>query len=140
MSSHLALPCCQHLQQLFHMFAYLKKHHNSELVFDPSNPIKNEGEFKLHDWTSREFGHIQGMEKLLLNMLQLRGMGFVMHAKVMPPTLSPVNPIPKKCYEDIQWMWIWRVERCPVQSCQNTPYPRLHHLDCTAGHRCEQVM
>ena len=35
MSSHMALPRVGHLDQLFHMFAYLKRNHNTELVFDP---------------------------------------------------------------------------------------------------------
>ena len=36
--SCLAIPREGHLHQLFHMFAYLKKHHNTEMVFDPSVP------------------------------------------------------------------------------------------------------
>ena len=36
LSSHLALPQKGHLKQLFHIFAYLKKHANSEMVFDPN--------------------------------------------------------------------------------------------------------
>jgi hypothetical protein len=39
MSSHLALPRVGHLAQLFHIFAYLKKRHNAEMVFDPSYPV-----------------------------------------------------------------------------------------------------
>ena len=38
MSSHLALPRKGHLEQLFHMFGYLKKHHNDEMPFDPTVP------------------------------------------------------------------------------------------------------
>ena len=34
MSSHLALPRVGHLKEVFHMFAYLKAHSNTELVFD----------------------------------------------------------------------------------------------------------
>ena len=37
MSSQMALPREGHLSHLFHFFAYLKKCHNSELVFDPSD-------------------------------------------------------------------------------------------------------
>ena len=82
MSSHLALPREGHLAQLFHMFAYLKKYHNTEMVFDPSDPVIDESLFELRDWTSSEFGHIQGKEELPPNMPQLRGRGFVMRAKV----------------------------------------------------------
>ena len=41
MSSYLALPREGHLKEVLHMFAHLKKYHNSELVFDPSDsPIE----------------------------------------------------------------------------------------------------
>ena len=33
MSLHLALPRCGHLAQILHMFAYLKSHANSEMVY-----------------------------------------------------------------------------------------------------------
>ena len=36
MSSHLDLPCQGHMEELHHMFAYIKKHHNAEIVFDPT--------------------------------------------------------------------------------------------------------
>ena len=34
MSSLLALPCAGHLKEVLHIFAYLKKHHNSEMVIN----------------------------------------------------------------------------------------------------------
>ena len=34
----LAMPREGHLHQLFHIFAYLKKYHNNEMMFDPSSP------------------------------------------------------------------------------------------------------
>ena len=37
MSSHMALLQVGHLEQLFHLFAYLKRSHNTEIVFDPSD-------------------------------------------------------------------------------------------------------
>ena len=36
MSSHLTLQRERHLEEVLHMFAYLKSHANSEMVFDPS--------------------------------------------------------------------------------------------------------
>jgi hypothetical protein len=36
MSSHLALSRVGHLKELFHIFAYLKAHHSTEMVFDPT--------------------------------------------------------------------------------------------------------
>ena len=50
MSSYLVLPREGHLAQVFHIFAYLKKHHNSSLVFDPSYPDFKIETFPKHDW------------------------------------------------------------------------------------------
>jgi hypothetical protein len=82
MSSHLALPREGHLEQVLHIFAYLKSHHNAELVFDPSDPAIDESEFERRDWTSSEFGHLDGKEVLPPQMPEPRGIGFVMRAKV----------------------------------------------------------
>ena len=38
LSSCLALPRVGHLQQLFRMFSHLEKQHNSEMVFDHTEP------------------------------------------------------------------------------------------------------
>ena len=38
MSSQYALPRQGYLEELFHMFTYLRKYHNSEILFDPSVP------------------------------------------------------------------------------------------------------
>ena len=82
LSSHLALPREGHLEQLFHIFAYLKKFHNTEIVYDPSDPCITESNFERKDWTSSEFGHISGEEELPPNMPEPRGLGFTMNAKV----------------------------------------------------------
>jgi hypothetical protein len=49
LSSHLALPRQGHLLQLYHIFAYLKKYHNTEMVFDPSDPVIDESLFERKD-------------------------------------------------------------------------------------------
>ena len=82
LSSHLALPREGQLYQLFQVFAYLKKYHNTEMVYDPSDPCIDESAFELKDWTSSEFGHLQGKEELPPNMPEPRGQGFVINAKV----------------------------------------------------------
>ena len=43
MSSHLAMPRKGHLDQVLHIFAYLHKYHNTELVYDPSDPVVEQG-------------------------------------------------------------------------------------------------
>ena len=50
MSSHLALTREGHLVQVFHIFVYLKKHHNYSLVFDLSYPNVNIDKSPKHDW------------------------------------------------------------------------------------------
>ena len=82
LSSHLALPCEGHLEQVFQIFAYLKKYHNTELVYDPSNPEIDPAQFEQRDWTSSKFGHVDGEEELSPNMPELHGMGFTMRTKV----------------------------------------------------------
>ena len=78
MSLHLALPREGHLEQVLHIFAYLKKYHNAELVYDPSDPVVEMNDFERRDWTASEFGHIEGMEEYAPNMPEPRDMGFVM--------------------------------------------------------------
>ena len=82
MSSHLALPRKGHMEQVMQIFGYLKKYHNAELVFDPSDPTINEQDFERRDWTSSEFRHVEGKEELPPNMPEPRGMGFTIIAKV----------------------------------------------------------
>ena len=46
MSSHLAMPRKGHLVQVLHTFAYLCKYHNTELVYDPSDPVEEQDVFE----------------------------------------------------------------------------------------------
>ena len=86
MSFHLAMPRKGHLDQVLHIFAYLRKYHNTELVYDPSDPVVEQDVFERRDWTSSEFGTEQGKEEVPSNMPEPRGLGFVMHAKLMQIT------------------------------------------------------
>ena len=82
MSSHMAMPRVGHLEQVLHIFAHLKKYHNTEMVFDPSEPVIDESQYERKDWASSEFGHIEGKQVLPPNMPQPRGLGFTRRAKV----------------------------------------------------------
>ncbi len=77
MSSHLALPREGHLEQVLRIFAYLKRHHNSEIVFDPTAPIIDEASFERKDWSTSEFG-LATKETLPSNCPEARGLGFYM--------------------------------------------------------------
>ena len=64
MSSHLALPREGHMEQVPQIFLNLQKYHNTKLVYDPSNLVIDLADFERRDWTSSEFGHIDGVEEL----------------------------------------------------------------------------
>ena len=50
MSDHLALPRIGHIEQVIHMFGYLKLHPKRKIVFDAAHPIIDERIFKKYDW------------------------------------------------------------------------------------------
>ena len=79
---HLALPREGHLEQVFHIFAYLKKFHNAELVYDPTEPDIDPSQFDIKDWASSEFGHLEGKEEMPPKQPEPRGIGFTIVAKV----------------------------------------------------------
>ena len=81
MSSHLALPREGHFEQVKNIFAYLKKYHNTELVYDPSDPVVDENDFDRRDCASSEFNHVEGKEEFPVIMPEPRGHGFIMRGK-----------------------------------------------------------
>ena len=50
MSSCLAMPRQGHLQQVLQIFSYLKKHHNSRIIMDPTYPDISTSVFSTYDW------------------------------------------------------------------------------------------
>ena len=58
LASHMALPHEGHFIALLHIFSYLKKHHNSFIVFDPTYPVIDPNLFPEKDW-SRFYGDIK---------------------------------------------------------------------------------
>ena len=81
MSSHFSLPHEGHLKELIYIFAYLRKYHNSEMVFNPSDPVVDERQFEEKYWTEYEFVS-RTEEELPTNMPIPRGFGFVMRVYV----------------------------------------------------------
>ena len=86
MSSHLALPRKGHLGAVFHMFAYLKKHHNSEMAFDPLDPEIDMDDFQREYWSLSIYGDVKEdmpptcpfTESGPADMPAPRGVGFTM--------------------------------------------------------------
>ena len=64
MSSHIEILQEGHLEQLHHVFAYPKKHHNYYIALNPSDQAIDQSEFERQDWTSSEFSHVAGKEDL----------------------------------------------------------------------------
>jgi hypothetical protein len=84
MSSCLALPREGHPKQLFRMFSYLEKNHNSEMVFDHSVPNINHNEFPKQDWSNTVYSNERGelKEEVPSNFPPSYGKGFVMQVYV----------------------------------------------------------
>ena len=80
MASCMALPREGHLEQLFRMFAYLKNKHNSEMVFNPSEPEIDLDLFEKQDWKNTVYGETS--EEIPANVLEPRGFRFKIRAYV----------------------------------------------------------
>ena len=50
MSMHLAMPMIGNLQELFHVFGYLKANLKRKLAFDQDHSMLDKRRFKKHDW------------------------------------------------------------------------------------------
>lgn len=76
LASHLALPRKGHMEAVFHIYAYLKKHHAYVLALDPTYPEIDRSSFKLDaDWS----GMYEGTkEPIPENMPEPRGKELVL--------------------------------------------------------------
>jgi hypothetical protein len=70
MSRYLMQPQTGHMLELFHIFAYLKSHKRSTMVFDDSHVDIDESKFQIHDW--QEFYH-DAQESMPPNAPEPRG-------------------------------------------------------------------
>ena len=68
MSLHLALPRAGHLKEIYHIFAYLKAHSNTEMVFNPMPVALNMSLFEQHNWLYLLYGCEGLTEELPNNM------------------------------------------------------------------------
>jgi len=75
LSSFVAMPREGHMEQMCHMFAYLKRHHNARMVLDPSYPEIDDKEFIVRDWTDF-YGKLK--EDIPPNAPKPRGKEFIM--------------------------------------------------------------
>ena len=57
--SHLTLPSRGQIEHVLHMFGYLKKHHNTEMLNNPSEPSVAHEDFKHEDYYSSIYRDIK---------------------------------------------------------------------------------
>ena len=76
----MALPREGHLEQVYHIFAYLKSKHNAEMVFDPTIPDFDKSGFHHEDWSHTVYTN--ATEKLSTKNPQPRSLGFTIRAFV----------------------------------------------------------
>jgi hypothetical protein len=79
MSAFLASPRIGHLEQVYHMFGYLKEHPKRKLAFDPTHPMIDERRFQRHDWG--DF-YRDAKEAIPGDMPELRGNAVLSHCFV----------------------------------------------------------
>ena len=80
MASYMASPRQGHLEEVFHIFGYLKIHHNCEMVFDPSEPEIIDTDFPQEDWSTSVYDGVK--ESLPHNAPEERGQGFIIRTYV----------------------------------------------------------
>lgn len=85
MSSCLALPREGHLQALFHFFSYFNKKHNTNLVYDPTDPEIDMSTFPKQDWLAPVYatGSDRDLKEAIpTNLPEPRGKGMRMRCFV----------------------------------------------------------
>jgi hypothetical protein len=84
LSSCMVLPRYGHLEQLYNMFVYLKRHSNTEVVYDPSEPVIESDDFPREDWTDSVYATRGAVltEPVPNDAPEARGAGFVMRLYV----------------------------------------------------------
>jgi hypothetical protein len=58
LSSHLAYPCKGHHETALHIMSYLSQKHNTQLIFDPTYPKIDMGQFPQYNWT-KFYGNVE---------------------------------------------------------------------------------
>ena len=80
MASFMAATRQDHLNELHHIFAYLKNKHTCEMVFSPSESGINESDFPLQDWSCLVYNGVK--ESIPPKIPNPRGKGFILRAYV----------------------------------------------------------
>ena len=79
LSSQLAAPRVGHMEQVYHIFGYLKKHPKRKLYMDPDHPEISENRFKKFDWEDFYWG---SKEPIPTNIPKTLGRAVALHCFV----------------------------------------------------------
>ncbi len=71
LAQYLAQPRASHLEQVFHLFAYLKAHMRSRIILDNSKPVVDESHFMKTDWEAFYPVAKEAIHQMLLNPEEL---------------------------------------------------------------------
>ena len=83
LSTYMALPRKGHLEQVYHVFGYLKTHSKRRLFFDPWHPDIHERDFSSYEWY--DF-YCNAKEQVPIDMLLPRGHAVSSHFLSMRTT------------------------------------------------------
>eukprot|EP00957_Ditylum_brightwellii_P117230 8940723-Ditylum_brightwellii.AAC.1 len=61
-----------HMAEVLRIIAHLRKYHNTELVFEPSNPVVDELVSKQRDWTSSSTNKIYELRDGIFHVYKAR--------------------------------------------------------------------
>ena len=80
LASCMAMPRFGHLKEVLNVFAYLKKYHNTKMVFDPTTPAIKSEDFEREDWSYTVYGEngIQPKEEMPPGIPEAREARFIM--------------------------------------------------------------
>ena len=79
LSTHLAIPRKRHLEQVYHIFGYLKQRYRRRLLFDPEHTDISEERFTRFNW---EYSYKDYIKPILLDMPEPRGELMLIHVFV----------------------------------------------------------
>ena len=125
MASMMAMPRKGHLDQLYHIFSYLKRKHNSEIVFDLTVPEIDKDQFPKYIWDHTPYKN--SCEDIPENAPESRGFDLrwcPLWIRIMPVTTLLVGQRP----DFLLSLTIRPIKRCQKGSRELKLHPLVQNL------------